>query len=192
MILRFRRLALMLVAVVLIAVALVACQAPTGPTPVLTTNNTGASVFHTPNTSLNTPTPTFPPFTIGAWPSNYSPANVDTITIYVMCRIQDPSMNNPPAPAAGQKVTIFIGDPVGQQNTVTAGPDGIAAWTLNINDQMSGQPVRVTVNTTFNGQAYTAGTFFTPAPTTPPTPTPGPTATPGGNGGATPTPTTKP
>jgi hypothetical protein len=87
-----KRYILMTMALFVMLVALVACQTTT-PGSGASADSSGANVFRTPNTSLTSPTPTFPPFTIGAWPSNYSPGNDDTITIYVLCRVQK-DMNN--------------------------------------------------------------------------------------------------
>jgi len=175
-----KRFTLMLVAVSLISVVLVACQTPSTPT-VAQGGPGGVNVFHTPNAALDTPTPTFPPFTIGAWMSNFSPAANDTITIYVLCKIQDQTFHGPARPAAGQPVTITIGPPINQANTVTADSSGLGAWTLKINDKQSGVPVQVTVSTTYKGQAYTRSTFFTPAPGGKASPSPNPSQTPDGS-----------
>jgi hypothetical protein len=175
-----KRFALMIVAVSLISVVLVACQTPSTPTVSQPGSGGGVNVFHTPNAALDTPTPTFPPFTIGAWMSNFSPASSDTITIYVLCKVQDQSFNGPARPAVGQGVTIAIGPPINQSNGVTTDGSGLGAWTLKINDKQTGVPVQVTVSTTYKGQAYTRSTFFTPAPVGGKTPSPNPSETPGG------------
>lgn len=187
-----KRFALLAAALSVIAVALVACQAPT--TPIQSSNNTGVTGFHTPIPGGGSPTPTFPPFTMGAWPSNYSPGNNDNITIYVLCRVQVASMDKPSyPPPAGITVTISLSGPI--SGTYSAGTDssGLAAIPLQVNDSYSGTPVTVTATANYNGQTYTAYTFFTPNPAAKPTATkkPGrggggdstPTATPGnGNG----------
>jgi hypothetical protein len=165
-----RRLGLLLASLLLIAVAVVACATPQ---PTASTSSSsgenGANVFRTPNESLNTATPTFPGFTMGAWPSQYSPGNNDTITIYVICRIQDPTMLTPPKPASGVSVTITFNQMNGQNvnlssQVVQTGSDGIAAFTVQLNDPASGIPVQVLALTTYNGTPYTAQTFFTPNP----------------------------
>jgi hypothetical protein len=174
-----KRVALVVAALCVVTVALVGCQ--TATVPLASSNNKSINTFSTPNTALLTPTPTFPPFTIGVWPSNYSPGNNDTITIYVLCRIQDQSMVNPPAPAPGLSVQIFVGDPLNQSNSVTTDADGMAVWQLQLHNAPSGVPIQVTVQTNYGGAAYSNGTFFTASPMGGPasTPTPNGTATPG-------------
>lgn len=181
-----RRFAIAVVALSVLSVALVACQ----PTPITTTGGSASGnslLLITPGASAASPTPTFPPFTIGAWPSNYSPNNPDTITIYVICRVQDPTMQTPAQPpAAGQSVTIFVQDPINQTFTATTGPDGIATAQVAFADPSPGTPVIVQVTTTYKGASYTNQTFFTPGATATVTPTVGP-GTPGTTPGTTPT-----
>lgn len=179
-----KRFALLLVALSVIAVALVACQAPT--TPVTTSNNTSVTGFHTPIPGGGSPTPTFPPFTMGAWPSNYSPQNNDNITIYVLCRVQVASMDKPSYPPTQTlTVTISLNGPIGGTYSAPTDSEGLAAIPIQLNDPASGQPVTVVATANYNGQTYTAYTFFTPNPAAKPTPTAGATGTPGGD--ATPT-----
>jgi hypothetical protein len=179
-----KRFALLVAALVVVSVAFVACQA-TPPTPSVgaSADSSGANVFRTPNPSLASPTPTFPPFTIGAWPSNYSPGNDDSVTIYVLCRVQK-DMNNPPQPPNPPvTVTVLVGDPVGGTHTAVTDLDGLAAVNFSFTDPQSGVPVVVSVSATYGNQTYTAQTFFTPAPATKPSPSPSAspstTATPG-------------
>lgn len=181
---RPKRLALLTVIFGVIAVALVACQAPTSP--VSSANSGDVNQFHTPNPNLASPSPTFPPFTVGAWPSNYSPGNKDNITIYVLCRVQDPSMNGPAhPPSQSLQVAVNLEAPVNQAYSGQTDADGLAAIPVQFDDPSSGTPVVVDVIVNYNGQTFEAQTFFTPNPTQGPTPT----ATAGGKGGATPTPT---
>jgi hypothetical protein len=174
-----KRVALVVAALCVVTVALVGCQ--TSTVPISSSNNSGINAFSTPNAALRTPTPTFPPFTIGVWPSNYSPDNNETITIYVICRIQDQSMADPPTAAPGLSVQIFVGDPLNQSNTLTTDADGMAAWQLQLHDAPSGVPIQVTATTNYGGTTYSNGTFFTASPLGGPagTPTPNGTATPG-------------
>lgn len=79
----------------LIAAILAACAAPTVAGTTSTDN--GINVFRTPNPNDASPTPTFPPFTVGAWPSNYSPANNEHMTIYVLCKSQPKNQSGPAA-----------------------------------------------------------------------------------------------
>jgi hypothetical protein len=187
-----QRLGLLFAAGLLISVAMVACssQAPTPSSYNPSSNNSG-NVFHTPNPNANSPTPTFPGFTVGAWPSNYSPNNNDTITIYVICRVQDTSMQQPPKPAQGVSVVVTFtpegpGVPGFQTLTAQTGADGIAALTMTVNDPASGVPIVVNVEATYAGNAYVAQTFFTPNPGTSASPSacasPGPGTPPTGGG----------
>src|SRR5215469_10394962 len=101
-----QRLGLLFVSFLLLALALAACSTPQASTTTGTGSGDSGNVFQTPNPSQNSPTPTFPGFTVGAWPSNYSPNNNDTLTIYVICRIQDPTMQQPPRPAQGVPIVV--------------------------------------------------------------------------------------
>lgn len=185
MAMRPRRWALMLLALVTLAVSLVACETPSGTTPNSSGNGGGLPISSGGGPAVS-PTPTFPPFTIGAWPSDRSPAVNDTVTIYVICRVQDQSMNGPSTPPpAGQKIQIIVGDPINQPLQGVTGPDGIAAVPVTFNDPRPGFPVVVQVSTEWKGKTYTNSTFFTPGATFKPTATPK-------SGGATPTPTTGP
>lgn len=183
--LQARRFGIMAVALCVLSVALVACQAPAVPGS-SGGSATGASLsLVTPPAA--SPTPTFPPFTIGAWPSNYSPGNPDTITIYVICRVQDPTMQSPAKPPnPGVSVTILVGSPINQSATATTGADGVATTQVAFSDSSPGQPVIVTVTANYNGVSYTNQTFFTPGATFTPTPTGGPSTTPGATPGASP------
>ena len=188
--LQARRFATLLVALSMLSVALVACQAPAVSGSGGSSANQGFALSTPPPAS---PTPTFPPFTIGAWPSNYSPNNPDTITIYVICRTQDQSMKTPAQPPnPGVKVSVLVGAPINQSFTATTGPDGIATVQVAFSDPAPGTPVIVTVTANYNGATYSNQTFFTPGATFTPTPTAGasttPGATPGGTPGATATP----
>jgi hypothetical protein len=182
-----KRFGLLVVALSIIAVVFVACATPSASLPNSNGNgNGGVTGFHTPAPNNGQPTPAFPPFTIGAWPSNYSPANNDTITIYVLCRKQDQSMQNPPQPAANLGVSIILSGPTSGTYSGNTNADGLAAITFTINDPNSGQPVTVTASTTYGGQAYSATTFFTPNPGAQATATAGPGSTPPGSSTATP------
>ena len=176
-----RRFALLAAALLLLSVILVACATPTAPAAPAG-GNTGVNVFRTPNPKAVSPTPTFPPFTIGASPSNYSPSNNEHMTIYVVCRIQPSDFSFPPQPAAGISVQAFVGAPINQSFTKTTASDGTAAIEFDENDPQSGVPVPVEVTAVYKGVTYHAETFFTPNPTAAPTATPGgtPTGTPTG------------
>lgn len=181
-----RRFIIMVAALSVLSVALVACQA-TAVTGGGATGGAGSFTLTTPG--AGSPTPTFPPFTIGAWPSNYSPGNPDTITIYVICRVQDKTMMTAPQPPnPGVAVTILVGAPINQSATVTTGTDGIAATQVAFSDPTPGTPVIVQVTAQYNNVSYTNQTFFTPGATFTPTPSAAPNTTPGTTPGTTPTP----
>jgi hypothetical protein len=174
-----RRFALLVTAMTILATSLVACSAGGGNQ---SSNFPSDITFTTPDTSQYTPTPQFPPFTIGAWVSNYSPNITDNITIYVICRVQDASMQTPSRPPSQPlAVTVILSGPINDTLSGTTGSDGIAAIPYTVNDPYVGQPVDITAKAVWNGTAYYARTFFTSAPWTPPTATP--------PGGKSPTPT---
>ncbi len=162
--------ALLLIGFALLTLSLVACQSSNGSND----NSSGnvLSGFKTPNAGLFTPTPTFPPFTIGTWPSNYSPQNNDTVTIYVLCRVQPADMSGPPtAPNPPVSVHVSITDPFVMSKDGTTDASGLAAIPIPFSDPRSGYPVRVYVSTAYGGRTYNAETAFTPNVTQPPPPT---------------------
>ena len=198
-----RRLALLLVALAILAVALVACGLPSG----YSLPNGSAATMSTPANS-SSPTPAFSPFTIGAWPSNFMPAAGESVTIYVICRIQDPTMADPATPAVGQTVYVRLLDPVNRTYKGTTGDDGIARARIAFDHARARTPITVEVTATWKGTTYQSQTSFTPmssngspgdampqsgettpAATAPPAPQSEPTATPVP---APPTPTPKP
>ncbi|MGH2505476.1 MAG: hypothetical protein ACRDID_23440 [Ktedonobacterales bacterium] len=183
-----RRFIIMVVALGMLSVALVACQATAITPPGSGNSGQGSTLtFATAAANAVSPTPTFPVFTIGAWPSNYSPGNPDTITIYVICRVQDPTMKSPAVPPnPGVTTTIFVEGAVNQTFTATTGSDGIATAQVAFSDPNPGVPVVVQVSATYNGQTYKNQTFFTPGATFTPTPAGGPNVTPGTTPGTTP------
>ncbi len=168
-----RRFVILLAALSTLSVTLVACQ-------VTGTNSTGSDTgatfsFTTPNPKSQTPTPTFPPFTVGAWPSNYSPQALDNITIYVLCRVQVASMSGPAQPPPPLTVTIQIGAPINKTLTGKTDANGLAAIPLSLSDPSPGTPVQVTVFVNWQNQTYQNQTFFTPGATYTPTPKSSPT-----------------
>ncbi len=174
-----KRIGLLALALTLMAMLLVACTA--GPVAVSPNVGGGNLSFQTPDTAQNTATPTFPLFTVGAWVSNYSPGTNDSITIYVICRVQDPTMATPPhPPAPGLQVRIILIGPINGSLTGATGTDGIAAIPYVLNDPYVGQPVTIIAHVTYGGKDYAAQSFFTSAPTTPNTPTPVASGTPKG------------
>jgi hypothetical protein len=171
-----RRIGLLAMALTFMAMLLVAC---TGNPVVVTPNSGGGGLsFQTPDTAQNTATPTFPPFTVGVWVSNYSPNVSDTITIYVICRVQDTTnMTNPPhPPAPGLQVRIILEGPINGNLSGNTGADGIAAISYSLNDPYVGQPVTIIAHVVYGNKDYTAQSFFTTGPSTRLTPTPSGTA----------------
>ncbi len=168
-----RRFALLFIAFGIIAISLVACQTPNSA-------NTGSGntiLIPTPNTTNLSPTPKFPGFTIGAWPSNFSPNLSDTITIYIVCRVQNTSMQGPSQPPpAGLTINVNVGSPINQPYTKQTSADGYATVTFSFNDTNPGQPVIVNISTVYGNVRYAAQTFFTPGPNVAPTPTAGDTS----------------
>ncbi len=171
-----RRFALLVTAVTILTTSLVACSA--GATD--QNNNVPSDItFTTPDASQYTPTPGFPPFTVGAWVSNYSPGITDNITIYVICRVQDASMQTPSRPPSQPvSVTVILSGPINGTLSGSTGSDGIAAIPYTVNDPYVGQPVDITAKAYWNGSAYYARTFFTAAPWVAPTATPAGSVTP--------------
>jgi hypothetical protein len=172
-----RRFAILLVAMSTLSVTLVACQV-TGAAPGAGSDTTSGFTFSTPNPKSQSPTPTFPPFTIGAWPSNYTPQALDNITIYVLCRVQNPSMTGPASPPSTLTVTVQVGAPINKQLTGTTDANGLAAIPLSFTDPSPGTPVVVTVFANWQNHTYANQTFFTPGATYTPTPKASPSASP--------------
>lgn len=172
--LQARRFVILLAALSSLSVTLVACQV-TGASPSSGSSTGSGFTFTTPNPNSQSPTPTFPAFTIGAWPSNYSPQALDNITIYVLCRVQNPSMTGPASAPPPLTVTIQIGAPINKTMTGTTDANGLAAIPVSFSDPTPGTPVQVSVFTNWNGITYRNGTFFTPGATNTPTPKASPT-----------------
>lgn len=176
-----RRYGLMGTVLFLLVSILAACAAPSVPTNSPSDNGNGVNVFRTPNPNDASPTPTFPPYTVGAWPSNYSPANNEHMVIYVLCKSQPKDQHGAATAMSGISVDIYIGDPVNTDISPKPVTDstGLATGQFDLNDPKSGQPVTVTITVNMGGKNYQAETFFTPNPTQAPTATPGPSQTPG-------------
>ncbi len=168
-------------------------------------------IISAPHTGSATATPTGAPFTIGAWPSDSMPRANEHVIIYVLCRIQDPTMSGPGTPAAGITVQVRVLDPINWSYSGTTNSDGMvmARVPIALHAARLGRPVTVDVAATWRHVTYQSQTSFTPAPgrrgrkshpsgsgtptykgTPPPVPTSGPspkaTATP--NAGPQPTP----
>ena len=192
-----RRWALLLVACAMLAVALVACGLPNASSSL---PSAGAAIMSTPVGGASA-TPSFSPFTIGAWPSNSMPGKGESVTIYVICRIQDPTMVGPSAPAVGQTVYVRLLDPVNRTFKGTTDSDGIARVPVTFSHARANAPILAEALSRWKGTMYQSQTSFTPtsaSSTADDTPTPGETpsatatATPEESPSATATPAPKP
>jgi len=136
--------------------------------------------LHTPPANL-TPTPTAPPYTIGAFASNPTPNVNDSLTIYVIFHVND---GGTARGAAGASVNlnfhIYNGTPVIQLNGLVGAqqttPDGWAAFPITYTGLTSQQPVLVDVTVSYQGQQILKrnAAFFTPVQVSPtPSPTTG-------------------
>ncbi len=124
------------------------------------------AVLHTPSLS---PTPTAPPYTIGAYASNPSPRTSDTVTIYVIFHMMQ---NGSSKPVGGASVSLYFhtygGNGIDQLNSQAGGKqtanDGWAAFTLTYTNLPNQSPVLVDVTVQANGQTYIqkSAAFFTP------------------------------
>jgi len=175
-----RYLPLLVIGLSLLTISLVACASSGAPIDTGSSQG-GVEGFKTPNEILFTATPKFPVFTIGAWPSSYTPQNNDTVTIYVLCRAQPPDLSGPGLPPNPPvSVHVEITDPFTKSADGTTDASGLATIPIAFSDPKSGYPVRVFVSALYKGLTYNAETVFTPNVTQPPSPTtaPGTTATP--------------
>jgi hypothetical protein len=171
----FRRWALLPLALAMLALCLVACHAPGSAD---TQGKTGGIVVSTAVGGSSSATPTLPPLTIGVWPSTMTPGARDSITIYVICVVQDPARGGPIGPAVGLQVRVRLSGPITQTYTVTTGPEGLAQVRVSFTVAHPGESVTVDVVTTWNGLTYQGQTSFMPGAGGVPSPTPSPAATP--------------
>jgi hypothetical protein len=152
-----------LLSLAVLAVLLAACSASLVNDP---GQGQGTIALHTPSLS---PTPTAPPYTIGAYASNPSPRTSDTVTIYVIFHLLQ---NGSSKPVGGASVSLYChtygGNGIDQLNSQAGGKqtanDGWAAFTLTYTNLPSQSPVLVDVTVQANGQTYTqkGAAFFTP------------------------------
>ena len=161
---RARRWALLLPALAILSASLLACQVPgqtafqgnsLSPTSLIRSSAAAGSV---------SATPTVAPFTIGAWPSNAMPDANDRLVIFIICRVQDPTMIGSSAPSAGMKVQVLVRAPINRSYAGTTNGDGMARVPIAFNDAHPGQPVTVDVVATWHDVTYQSQTSFTPAP----------------------------
>lgn len=155
-----RRWMLLLPAIALVVVCLLGCRAPSRGDAAYT----GDFALSTPAARLTKSMPAFPPFTVGAWPSNSSPSTSDSIIIYVICRIQNAAASMASTPAAGVQVQVRIAYPINHSYIGTTQQDGVARVAVAFSNAKPGLPVLVDVMTTWQGTRYQSQTSFTPAP----------------------------
>ena len=127
------------------------------------------------------------------------PGTSDQVTIYIICRVQNPTMMGPSVPAANLKVVVQALDPINQTAVGMTSSAGIASVRIAYSGVRSGKPVLVDVAATWHNVTYHGGTSFTPAPQGQPrqpvpheTPKPGPTPTTTPHAGPPPQPTPTP
>ena len=87
-----RRWALLLPALAILTVSLLACQVPGQSGSQGNSISPTSLIVSPPVAGSASATPTFAPFTIGAWPSNSMPDANDRMVIFIICRVQDPTM----------------------------------------------------------------------------------------------------
>jgi hypothetical protein len=182
----------LLLALATLTLCIGACQAPGSGESI---GNTGAIVVSTAVAGTSAATPTLPPFTIGAWPSNATPRARERLTIFIICLVQDPATGGASGPAGELRVHVTVRTPINHASSGTTGSDGIAIVPVTFDDAHPGLPVAVDVVTTWQGITYRGQTFFTPAPQGKSSPTPndtGATPSPGAAASLTASPTPPP
>jgi hypothetical protein len=168
----------------LLTICLFACQPPArGSAPA----GSGFQMLASPANGSASALPTVAPFTIGAWPSNSMPGSSDQVTIYVICRVQNPTMMGPSMPATHLTVVVRALDPINRTAVGITSNDGIARVPVAFSGMHTGKPILVEVAATWHGVTYRGETSFTPAPQGQPTePAPNETPKPGATPTATP------
>jgi hypothetical protein len=111
-----------------------------------------------PNAGNRNPTPTMPPYLIGAWASSNTPSG-GSVQIFV--RVTHADGANASRPAAGVPVRLAVGN--GAYGPVRTNSYGIATFTVSYGGGYSGYtPVFVTATAAVGGQTITAQTSFAP------------------------------
>jgi hypothetical protein len=140
--------------------AAVATSPTAAPTPTPLTILSGPATL--------TPTPTFPPYTAGAWAATPAVGSSGILIIYG--RFEHDSM-----PVANVPATIAIATPFSATITYrpsqqATGSDGMVAYTLTFTNLPPKTPVTVTITFSFAGQTYAGNAFFANSLTAPPAP----------------------
>jgi len=164
-------------ALALLAVCLVACQAP-GSAADQGKKTSGNLVLSTAVGGSPSATPTLPPLFISVWTSTMAPGTSDSLTIYVLCMVQDPALGELVGPAVGLPVRLRLSSPINQSYTATTSRDGLAQVRVSFTGVHPGQPVIVEVAATWHGATYRGQTVFMPGAGGAPSPTPSPASTP--------------
>ena len=158
-----RRWALLLPALAILTVSLLACQVPSQSAAQGNSISPTSLTMSPPAAGSASATPTFAPFTIGAWPSNAMPDANDRMVIYIICRMQDPTMTGPSTPSGGMKVRVRVLAPINRSYSGTTNGDGMASVPIAFTDAHPGPPVTVDVAATWHDMTYQSQTSFTPA-----------------------------
>ncbi len=157
------------VAALMLTLFLAGCSLVGGPP---STSTAGVGVI--PNSGSQETPPPFPTLTAGAWVKEQSPQAGYTDTLYVLVRVNDPTMvapSKPPNPPAQVNATI-TGTGTSLQGQTDS--DGFATFQFPANGKPT-QPDIINVTVTYNGQTVQTTTFYTVLPLlTTPTPTPKP------------------
>lgn len=120
--------------------------------PLSNSNSTPANDSITIHNNLggNATPPPSPQYSLGMWPSNFTPAPGQASSIFVKVAQQT-------TPLANITVTITYN---GHSQSTTTNKDGIAAF--NVSSTVPQMPVNIFGSATVNGQNLTASTFITP------------------------------
>jgi hypothetical protein len=159
-----RRWALLLPALAILTACLSACQQLDQRAFQGSSRSAPSLTMSTPNAGSAVATPTGARFTLGAWPSNSMPGPNERIMIYVICRVQDPTMSGPSTPAAGIKVQVRVNDSINRSYGGTTNNGGMARVPIAFHEARLGLPIIVDVAATWQHVTYQSQTSFTPAP----------------------------
>src|SRR5271165_6172396 len=138
-----RRTGLLLVTALIFTTILVGCAADSAPAA--SGSGSGGVVIISNNATV-VPTPTLPPYTIGAWVSNPSPTLNDTITVYAIVRRQPSNLATPPTPP-NPPVSVTFSSNFFKAQTVQTDVSGIAAASIVAGGTPT-QPVEIDVKAT--------------------------------------------
>jgi hypothetical protein len=138
----------------LLPMALAACDLPAQAAP----SPNFYPVIHAPSPSASS-TPAPLGYTVGVWPSDFTPLEGHSVTIFVA--FLDASV-----PVAGARVTIQVQYARGWMTFGPRGTNGAgyAAFTVPSRGQPPARPVVVTATVAYQGQTYTGDSVFATMP----------------------------